>query len=196
MYFDFSICCPGSSQGISRLSCRDRQISPTQPLTGACLTPALMSLLSVGPLYQKIHRVLILPSTLWWSGRLWGRRAWGSIPKPALQQVQAAVGVSAQRPELAGHVGALIHPTGVTSPPHLAVPLPGSCVTSHPTPGLLPEPPQGRQDLGLLSEPSVPRHLNPWSRATPSDKFITYSLAFLLKFSSGNNSPMSDTVTN
>lgn len=45
-------------------------------------------------------------------------------------------------------------------------------------------------------ESSAPCHLNPWSHATPSDKFITESMAFLLKSSSGNNSPMSDTVTN
>lgn len=47
---------------------------PFQPLTRASLTSltsTLMLLVSVGHLYQKIHHVLILHSTLWWSGRLW-----------------------------------------------------------------------------------------------------------------------------
>lgn len=86
LYFNFSFCCPGSPQGISQLSCRDRQISPTYTLTRASLTSALILLVSVGHLYQKIHHVLILHSTLLCSGRLWGRRAWGTIPKAALQQ--------------------------------------------------------------------------------------------------------------
>lgn len=128
LYFDFSFCCPGSLQGISQLSCRDRQISPTQLLTRAGLTSALMPLVSVGHLYQKIHHVLILHSALWCVEGC-GEGDHGA-PSPSqhcsrYRQLWECL------------------PSALSSDPprcvcSLSCHYPGSCVTSHPT--LVPAP--------------------------------------------------------
>lgn len=93
-------------------------------------------------------------------------------------QLLAPVDLSSQCSKLAENVGVPIHAIDVTSPPYLCHHLawdqcghltPQQCLAAQ----SLPEPLQGHQSLGLLSESPVLCHLNPWSHDTPSDKFIT-----------------------
>ena len=155
---------------------------------------------------QKTRSAFLLRSVLRRSGETGGEgkreAAWPSHDGGSSQGGSGSRGLSARCPALAGHTGAPIHPTGVTPPPWPCH-RPAGERRGHRTPHRrlrrarsLPEPLRSHPAPGLLSESSVPCHLTPWSCAAPSDTFITYSMAFLLKSSSGNNSPMSDTVTN